>query len=170
MTFVLLQANQTGGSSTNMELEGCKRSFSFLISSGQSLGTFISDRHRGIAKWIKECYPTIKHFYDLWHVARSVTKAMLKASKENGCSIIKEWMTSIRNHLYWCVTSTKEGFGDMIVAKWKSITRHIANKHTDHEGTLYKKCGHKEITEDREWIKNGNNIIMVIMVINGIIA
>ena len=45
--------------------------------------------------------------------------------------------------MYWCAMSTKEGFGDMIVAKWKSLIRHISNKHTDHDDP-YSKTGHME--------------------------
>ena len=38
-----------------MELEGAKRAFLFLQSAGVAVKAFISDRHRGIAKWIREC-------------------------------------------------------------------------------------------------------------------
>ena len=36
-----------------MELEGAKRSFNFLQTAGVAIKVFISDRHRGIAKWIR---------------------------------------------------------------------------------------------------------------------
>lgn len=138
-----------------MELEGCKLSLKFLWSVGISIGTFITDRHRGIAKWLLSTCPNIKHYFDLWHVARTINKTLLKTSKENGCSVLKDWMASIRNHLYWCVTSTAEGFGDLIVAKWLSITRHIANKHTKHPSTLFKRCTHGKVGK-RKWISNLN--------------
>jgi solute carrier family 8 (sodium/calcium exchanger) len=63
-------------------------------------------------------------------------------------------MKGIRNHLYWCATSTKQGFEGMIVAKWRSFLRHVANKHKDHPDPLIKKCAHGEI-ERRDWIKIG---------------
>jgi solute carrier family 8 (sodium/calcium exchanger) len=137
-----------------MELDGAKQSFSNLNKDGIPIKVFISDRHRGIAKWIRECQPLTKHFYDIWHVARSIHKKLLKASKEKGCEILKLWMKGIRNHLYWCATSTKEGFEDMIIAKWRSFLRHVANKHKDHPNTLIKKCAHDEI-RCRDWIKIG---------------
>ncbi len=93
-----------------MELDGAKRCFTFLQSSGVSIKKFISDRHAGIAKWVRETQVNTKHFYDIWHVARSITKKMLKAGKEKGCEVIMQWITGVRNHLYWCATSTKEGF------------------------------------------------------------
>lgn len=137
-----------------MELDGCKRSFKFLTDAGLKISVFISDRHKGIAKWIRTCQPTTKHFYDLWHKAKGIVKEILKESKQKGCEILKDWTKAIRNHLYWSAMSTKMGFGELIVAKWKSIVRHIADKHEDHPDALFKKCAHGEI-EPRQWIKPG---------------
>ena len=137
-----------------MELEGCKRGFGYLLSAGQQIKTFVSDRHRGIAKWFAECHKSVKHYFDVWHVDRSNTKKLLKASKEKGCERIRLWIKAIRRHMYWCTTSTREGFGSMIVAKWKSLIRHISNKHTDHDDALFKSCAHGEIGK-RKWIKVG---------------
>jgi hypothetical protein len=137
-----------------MELEGCKRGFGYLISAGQHIKTFVSDRHRGIAKWFAECHKSVKHYFDVWHVERSNTKKLLKASKEKGCERIKLWIKAIRRHMYWCAISTKEGFGDMIVAKWKSLIRHISNRHIDHDDALYSNCSHGELGK-KKWIKVG---------------
>ncbi|XP_068704429.1 uncharacterized protein [Montipora foliosa] len=104
--FEILQANETGGSSP-MELEGAKRAFSFLQSAGLAVKVFISDRHRGIAKWIRECQAGCAHYFDIWHVARSISKAMINLGKEKGCEKIADWVKGARNHLYWCVTSSR---------------------------------------------------------------
>ena len=143
-----------------MELEGAKRSFSFLESVGLSISVFISDRHRGIAKWIRECKPSTAHYFDIWHVAKSIGKTILKLSKEKGCEKIKEWMKGVRNHLYWCATSTKLGFGEMILAKWKSFIRHVANEHDEHPDPLFPKCVHGEELS-RNWIKVGKVCVCV---------
>ena len=71
-----------------------------------------------------------------------------------GCEIIKSWIKSVRQHLFWCATSTKSGFGSLIVAKWMSFLRHVSNLHTDHPDPLYKCCNHGEI-EKRLRIKRG---------------
>ena len=118
------QANETGGSQQT-ELEGAKRCFSHLQRLGLSIAVFVSDRHRGIAKWIRENCPNTNHFFDIWHVARSVTKKLLSASKEKGCEIIKDWMKGIKRHMYWCATSTKAGFESLMLAKWNSFMRHV---------------------------------------------
>ena len=137
-----------------MELEGAKRSFGFLKSVGLSISVFISDRHRGIAKWIRESQPRCAHFFDIWHIARSIGKAMIKVSKEKGCEKIGDWVKGVRNHLYWCVTSTKQGFQELIAAKWQSFMQHVANKHDGHPTPIFKKCAHEEIGS-RRWIKIG---------------
>lgn len=137
-----------------MELEGCKRALSFVLGSGQRIKSFVSDRHRGIAKWFAECHKSIKHYFDVWHVERSTTKKLLKASKEKGCERIARWIKAVRRHMYWCATSTKEGFGAMILAKWNSLLWHISNKHTDHGDNLFQSCAHGELSK-RKWIKVG---------------
>lgn len=137
-----------------MELEGAKRCFQFLERLGLTITVFISDRHRSIAKWIREVCVKTTHYYDIWHVARSVTKKLLQASKQKGCEIIKDWMRGIRRHLYWSATSTKPGFGSLILAKWNSFMCHVSNKHSNHPDPLYKECHHNNL-EPRKWIKVG---------------
>ena len=138
------QANETGGSSP-MELEGAKRSFYYLQSVGLSIPVFISDRHRGMAKWIRECQPGCAHFFYIWHIAISIGKATIKLAKEKGCEKISDWVKDVCNHLYWCVTSTKQGFRELIAAKWHSFIHHVSNEQDDHPNPMFKKCAHKEI-------------------------
>jgi hypothetical protein len=133
-----------------MELEGAKRCFSFIQEKAiLSIPVFISDRHSAISKWIREQHPTTKHFYDIWHVAKTVTKRILKASKKHGCEILKLWTKAIKNHLYWCVTSTKKGFDALIEGKWLSLIRHVSNKYSEHPNELFSDCTHADL-EPRE--------------------
>ena len=56
-----------------MELEGAKLSFKYLKDlSGLKIPTFISDRHRGVAKWIRENHPDTRHYFDQWHIAKGI--------------------------------------------------------------------------------------------------
>lgn len=150
----LFQSNQSGNSNA-MELDGAKRCFNYLLQAGLQIPVFISDRHTSIAKWIAESHKGTKHLFDLWHVCKSVVKQILKASKEQGCEILKDWHKSIKKHLYWCATSTKQGFGELILAKWKSHLRHISGKHSNHPDPLFPNCAHGELTEQSRWIKFG---------------
>ena len=120
----------------------------------------MSDRHAGIAKWLREQHPGITHYFDLWHLARNVVKKVTMGGKEKGCEILLEWVKAIRNHLYWCTTSTTPGFEDMIKGKWLSIMRHVANKHDDHPDLLFPKCRHDTL-ERRNWIKIGMDVFFV---------
>ena len=163
ISFAFFQANETGCSNA-MELEGAKQCFAFLQKMKLSIATFISDRHRGIAKWIRLSHPQTSHYFDIWHVARSINKTLLQASKEKGCKIIKDWMRGVRNHLYWCVTTTMQGFEDLILAKWKSFMCHIANKHKNHPDALFAKCAH-EVISPRKWIKIGNICIIETLIL-----
>ena len=137
-----------------MELEDAKRSFDHLISSGIKISTFVSDRHKGIAKWIRLKHPGTKHLYDIWHVIRSCVKKLLKASKKKGHEILKDWTKAVRNHLYWCVQSTKANFHELVIAKWTSLVRHVSNRHDSH-GELFPQCAHDDDIPQRIWIKIG---------------
>jgi solute carrier family 8 (sodium/calcium exchanger) len=138
ISFVALQANQSG-SSNAMELDGAKQCFKFITEKGLKVSSFISDRHLGVAKWICETHPDVQHYNDLWHVNKSLKKKLFDASNR---------------HLYWCARSTRQGFGEMIVAKRGSLIRHISNKHKDHPDELYTECAHGEV-EPRAWIPVG---------------
>ena len=63
-----------------MEFLGFQQALSFLLSTDMVITSFISNRHAGIAKWMREECPkhckqlgksTIDHYYDCWHVAKS---------------------------------------------------------------------------------------------------
>ena len=68
-----------------MELKGAQDSFAFLKAAGLKIHVFISDRHRSIAKWIREHEPATRHFFDISHVAKSITNKLLQVGKESGC-------------------------------------------------------------------------------------
>ncbi len=87
-----------------MVLEGAKRCFQRILDSGVIIPEFTSDRHTGIAKWVREQHPEVAHYFDIWHLARSIGKKIAKAGKEKRCEILLEWLEGIRNHLYWCAT------------------------------------------------------------------
>ncbi|XP_028394430.1 uncharacterized protein LOC114518617 [Dendronephthya gigantea] len=57
-------------------------------------------------------------------------------------------------HVAKGLVKSKIGGKSLILAKWKSLIQHIANKHEDHPDRLFPKCAHGE-TEKRKWIKVG---------------
>ena len=69
-----------------MEFLGHQKAFAFLLSTGMIITAFISDRHASIAKWMREecpkkCKelgkPVIDHFFDLWHIGKSIILLIL---------------------------------------------------------------------------------------------
>ena len=52
-----------------MEKEGLVRTLEFLKKHGLSVEVLVTDRHRQIAKYVRDKHPEIKHCYDVWHLA-----------------------------------------------------------------------------------------------------
>ena len=127
----LIQCNETT-SSNAMELEGAKRCMDKIIGEGIPIRSFTTDRHPSIRKWMREAFPHIRHFFDCWHIAKTVYKQLIALAKKKGNELIRRWARSISNHLYWCA-KTSDGKADAVQAKWASITNHITNVH---EGRL----------------------------------
>ena len=61
-----MQSNETNGS-YGMELEGLKRCKKEL--EGYAIKALVTDRHRQIAKWIRENWD-VAHFFDCWHIVK----------------------------------------------------------------------------------------------------
>ena len=59
------------GSSTAMEYEGFCRSMEYLLSL-IAVKTFVSDRHSSITKHMREQLPQIIHYFDIWHLKKSM--------------------------------------------------------------------------------------------------
>ena len=60
-----------------MEKEGLARVLSFISRKQLTIQSLVTDRHRQINKWIRETHPEIKHYYDVWHVAKGVNSILL---------------------------------------------------------------------------------------------
>ena len=57
-----------------MEKEGLVRSVEKLQENGLIIGQLITDKHRSIAKWIREELPHVTHYYDVWHIAKGIQR------------------------------------------------------------------------------------------------
>ena len=67
-----MQSNEVGGS-YHMEKEGLQQVLSYLSLNNVVVDILVSDRHRQITKWIREEHQEIKHYYDVWHVAKGIS-------------------------------------------------------------------------------------------------
>lgn len=88
-----------------------------------------------------------------------ITKLLNKITKEKGNEELKPWVKPCERHLYWSATSTVDGNGKVIWAKFKSFLSHIINRHTNLDDPLFNKCAHGHIA-DRTWLDSGINFAL----------
>ncbi|KAI8516603.1 hypothetical protein Bbelb_051840 [Branchiostoma belcheri] len=88
----LLQSNQSG-SSNAMESDGTKRRFSFLSSEAKNQN--IHHRHKWIDKWIREEQKDTAHYYDLWHVCRSMAYILTVRRPHDTDDMTKETLSAM---------------------------------------------------------------------------
>ena len=62
------QSNEVKGA-YHCEKEGFELAVNFI--GKERIGTLVTDRHRQIASWIRENLTNVKHYYDVWHIAKS---------------------------------------------------------------------------------------------------
>ncbi|XP_028519514.1 uncharacterized protein LOC114576651, partial [Exaiptasia diaphana] len=143
LDFSLVHVSEVS-SSNAMEFEGCKRSLNTLTKKKISIRCLTTDRHTQITAQLAKNYQSIKHQYDVWHLAKWVVKKLTKKAKTKANLELKPWIRSISNHLWW---SAKEcgGDADVLVNNWVSIVNHIADKHTWKEGKKTVSCKHPKL-------------------------
>ncbi|KAI4828836.1 hypothetical protein KUCAC02_022908, partial [Chaenocephalus aceratus] len=145
-------------SSTWCELEGLKRSIDFLKEQHMHVSALITDRNRQVAKWVWEelCPGGTSHLFDIiWHIGKSLGKALDAAAKEREYEDLKLWRPAIINHLYWTAASTPDGDPDVMEAKWQSMVNHVQDIH-EHGTPAFPCCAHPPLegeARDKEWLE-----------------
>uniref|UniRef100_A0A2C9JZY7 Mutator-like transposase domain-containing protein n=1 Tax=Biomphalaria glabrata TaxID=6526 RepID=A0A2C9JZY7_BIOGL len=130
-----------------------------LEENGLIIKSLTTDRHTSVSKFIRTEKNYIRHFYDIWHVAKGLKKKLDHISLKQGGELVNSWKKSIINHLYWCAVSTADGNGDLMLAKWQSILNHLVNQHTGHPNLLFPSClhGSEYSTENIDWFEPGTD-------------
>ncbi|KAM7312877.1 uncharacterized protein ISCGN_009781 [Ixodes scapularis] len=139
-------------SSCHMELEGLTRALLHLEELGLTVEVIVTDRHVQVSAYMKREHPLVQHRFDLWHVSKGIKKKIVALAKSPQHKALARWLDTITRHLYWCAR-TSDNHGDLILAKWTSITRHICDVH-HHPNSLHPACLHGEV-QDRLWIEEG---------------
>ena len=71
--YSLVQVTETG-SSVAME-KGLRCCLDKFLAQGVEITSITTDRHIGVASWMKKEYPFIDHQYDMWHTyVKKLTK------------------------------------------------------------------------------------------------
>ncbi|XP_052429872.1 uncharacterized protein LOC127971108 [Carassius gibelio] len=148
----LVQSNEVGGS-CHMEKEGLKRCLDHLEANSLAVEYIITHRQPQIQEFLRE--RNIIQFYDVWHFEKGLSIKLNKLSQKKGYQILKKWLRSIKNHVYWSAKSSTSG--PEKVAKWTSLLNHIQNKHI-HENPEFPKCAHPEkVSKDpKKWFQPGS--------------
>ncbi|XP_077507375.1 uncharacterized protein LOC144117722 [Amblyomma americanum] len=133
-----------------MELEGLKQGLAFLESANIKVAVLVTDRHTQIKCFLRNNKAAITHEFDVWHMAKGITKKLHTAAKQNSCKELAPWIKSVCNHLYWAAASS-EGKAQLIVPKWLSLLNHIRDIHT-HDQALFPMCLHGDI-EPKQWLR-----------------
>ncbi len=85
-------------------------------------------------------------------------KKILALSKTKDCEELAAWIKAVSAHMYYVASSTPNGDGDMMKAKWKMLPLHMQNIHRDASNTLHPKCGHGRLNRRRRnklWLTPG---------------
>jgi len=158
LDFSLVHVSEVN-SSNAMEYEGCKRSLNNLLSQNVNIRCLTTDRHTQITAQLKANYPNIVHQYDVWHLAKWVTKKLTKQAKSKAKKELEPWIHSISNHLWWCVKECKKD-PQVLVSTWVSIVNHVVNKHKWRENKSTVSCPHPKLTKQQckeiQWLKSGS--------------
>ncbi|CAN7990177.1 unnamed protein product [Ixodes hexagonus] len=141
-------------SSNRMETEGLERSLQYLDTQDMSVDLLVTDRHSEGKAMMKKHHPDIKHRFDVWHAAKGVNKKIVAAAQTKQHRVPLQWLKTIIRHIYWCAR-TSNGNGQLLLAKWTSIMRHIIDVH-HHPNPLHPVCDHPDI-RDRLWLDEGKH-------------
>ncbi|KAG0444735.1 hypothetical protein HPB47_013443, partial [Ixodes persulcatus] len=93
--------------SGQMEKEGLIRSLEFVKGKDLTVRSLTTDRHRSIAKHMREQEAAILHYFDIWHVSKSIKKSLTAASKGKDCGVLALWSQPAVNHMYWVAAASQ---------------------------------------------------------------
>ena len=131
--FNVVQVTEVS-SSNAMEKEGFERCIQDLAREEVTIKRIATDRHTSISSSMKK-----DHSDDVWHLSKWVVKKLTKKAKVKGCEDLLPWIRSVSNYLWWC-SATYGGNAEVLREKWKSIMRHVTNKHKWNGYTYFHEC------------------------------
>ena len=155
--FELVHVAMTNFNSGTMEREGLRNLLTRLDDAPFNISQVATDRSAQIKAMMRDDFGHIAHQFDVWHFAKSIVKKLTKATTKKEMEMLRNWIPSISNHLWWC-SQTCGGSSTIRVEKWVSLVHHIANKHAWVDAKHFMACEHECLTEDesRQWLSPGS--------------
>ena len=85
--FQIVQVSEVT-SSNAMEREGFKRCMENIHDRGANIKVVATDRHVSIRSDMKKNFPHLQHKFDVWHVAKSISKKLTEKARGGvaGCT------------------------------------------------------------------------------------
>ena len=146
-----------------MEKEVLCRVIKYLKEQRVAIGVIVTDRHKQTNKWLQETHPNIKHFCDVWHIAKgkiSLVKSILLGTcstwigQQSGLARVKynyQYLIIFVKHLIVLqglrkkVQALAKQKDCKVIGKWeKSIINHlywcVASTPEGNEATIKAKC------------------------------
>ncbi|XP_056407077.1 uncharacterized protein LOC130298188 [Hyla sarda] len=140
----------SGVSSVGLEKIACRNALDYLLSNYVKIFMICTDRHVAIRKMLREEYSDIKHEFDVWHLVKSIGKTLLAASKRKQCNDLTEWISPIKNHIWWSGNTCKK-YPDELLARLNSVLDHVRDIHTwEDDNSQYTSCKHAVLDEEVE--------------------
>ena len=87
--FQIVQVSEVT-SSNAMEREGFKRCMENIHDRGGNIKVVATDRHVSIRSDMKKNFPHLQHQFDVWYVAKSISKKLTEKAKRR-----RRWLHSI---------------------------------------------------------------------------
>ena len=133
---------QRGEFNEELERAGCRELLKKLISKGVDKFNFVTDRHSGIRKMIAEnsMFGKIVHYFDIWHMAKSIGKDLTKLCKLKRNAPLLTWVKPIINH-FWYSCRNSGGDKTKLIETFHSFLLHITNAHKWTSGAFKKLKG-----------------------------
>jgi hypothetical protein len=129
------------------------------------IGVITTDRSNLLKKLLKEInngrakrgLPHMKHSYDVWHMVKSVSRDIYKASKLKNCQVLALWNRSVSNMLWYALAESK-GNVELLREMILSIPKHVAGIHSFPENKYFTRCLHGELhaRRNKAWLRKGS--------------
>ena len=153
--FQIVQVSEVT-SSNPMERGGFKRCMENTQGKEAKVKVVATDHHLSIES---DIYPEVDHQFDVWHLAKSVTKKLTEKAKKKDCGDLFPWIKSVSIHL-WCHADTCNGDKELLREKCISIVHRTANIHHWDSAHYYHECSHPPIpgnvTRAKRWLRPGS--------------
>ncbi|XP_068100789.1 uncharacterized protein [Hyperolius riggenbachi] len=148
-------------SSAAMEKIGFHKCMTRAVENKLNIVHFATDHHSSVRKSMREDFPDINHQFDVWHFAKSITKKLRRASNSKNMEPLKDWVTKIQNHFWWCVSNCWND-EDKLRKNWLGVMHHVINVHEWEEDGILQRCAHSPLTDDdieeTHWLHAGTSV------------